>query len=152
MQLSTDFLWPLVKALIFLLRLVNKIFFAFLNFHKWSHTHTFLLHCRLFVHAVLLPPNYGCCCYSKSLELGFIMATRAQRWWSLKLTRQLFLWLRSLFVKRVEKWRSPRARWKNRPGLGERESNKFSALHEKIHIQEMLYCIVCNSFDVCVIR
>ena len=76
MQLSTDFLWPLVKALIFLLRLVNKIFFAFLNFHKWSHTHTFLLHCRLFVHAVLLPPNYGCCCFSKLLELGFIMATR----------------------------------------------------------------------------
>ena len=47
-----------VKALIILLRLnnfSNKIFFAFLGFHKWSHTHTFLPHCRVFVHAFLLP-------------------------------------------------------------------------------------------------
>ena len=31
----------------------------------------------------------------------------AQRWWSWKLTRQRFLWLRSLFVERVEQLRSP---------------------------------------------
>ena len=57
--------------------LSNKILLAFLGFHKWSHTHTFLSHCRVFIHTFLLPPTYGCCCcYSKLLELGFIMATR----------------------------------------------------------------------------
>ena len=69
-----------VKALIFILQLnnlSNKIFFAFLGFHKWSHTHTFLSHCRVFGHAFLLSLTYGCCCcYSKSFELGFIRPTR----------------------------------------------------------------------------
>ena len=38
--------------------------------------HTFLSHCRVFVHAYLLSPAYGCCCcYSKSLELVFTMTT-----------------------------------------------------------------------------
>ena len=54
-----------------------RFLFAFLGFHKWSHSHTFLLHFRVFVHAFLLPQTYDCCCcYSKSLEVGFIMATR----------------------------------------------------------------------------
>ena len=92
-----------VKALIFLLRLnnlSNNIFF-FLPF--WASinddTHTFLSHCRVFVHAFLLSPTYGCCCcYSKSLEfLVSLWLREAQRWWSWKLTRQLFLWFRSLF-------------------------------------------------------
>ena len=128
-----------VKALIFLLRLnnlSNKIFLPF-----WASinddTHTFLYHCRVFVHAFLLYPTFGCCCcYSKSLEfLVSLWLREAQRWWSWKLTRQLFLWLRLLFVERAEKWRSPGARWKNhekRPGLCEWVSSKFSAPHEKI--------------------
>ena len=41
---------------------------------------------------------------------------QAQRWWW-KLTRQLFLWLRLLSVERVENWRSPRARSKNRENV-----------------------------------
>ena len=62
----------------------QDIIFAFLGFHKWSHT--FLPHCRVFVHAFLLPPTCGCCCcYSKSLELG-ISLCEAQWWWSRKLT------------------------------------------------------------------
>ena len=63
----------------FLLRLnnfSNKIFLPF-----WASInddmHTLLSHCRVFVHAFLLSPTYGCfCCYSKLLEFGFIMATR----------------------------------------------------------------------------
>ena len=41
----------------------------------------------------------------------------AQRWWSRKLTRQLFLWLRLLLVERVEKWRSSRTHWKYRENV-----------------------------------
>ena len=83
-----------------------------------SHAHLPFTLSRVFVHAFLLSPTYGCCCcYSKSLEfLVSLWLREAQRWWSWKLTRQffrLFLWLRSLFVERVEKWRSPGARWKN---------------------------------------
>ena len=44
------------------------------------------------------------------LSLVSLWLREAQRWWSWKLTRQLFLWLRLLLVERVEKWRSPRAR------------------------------------------
>ena len=49
---------------------------------------------------------------------------------------------------------SPLEESRKRPGLGERDSSKFSALHEKIphHKQEMLDCIVYSSFDVRVIR
>ena len=150
-----------VKALIFLLRLNNlskKIYFAFLGFHKWSHTHTFLSHCRVFVHAFLLSPTYGCCCcYSKSLEfLVSLWLREAQRWWSWKLTRQLFLWLSSLFVERVEKLRvsqGPLEESQKRLSLGERNSSKFSALHGKIpHTENGRLHIVYNSFDVCVIR
>ena len=44
------------------------------------------------------------------LSLVSLWLREAQRWWSWKLTRQLFLWLRLLFVERIGKWRSPRAR------------------------------------------
>ena len=39
-----------------------------------------------------------------------------------------------------------------RPGLGERDSSKSYAHHEKIPHTEMLDCIVFSSFDVRVIR
>ena len=78
-----------------------------------------------------------------------------QRWWSWKLTRQLFLWLRLLFVERVEKLRSPRARWKNRENVlasaTEIQAN-FLLFTKRFLIQEMLDCIVYSSFDVRVIR
>ena len=48
---------------------------------------------------------------------------------------QLFLWLHSLLVKRVEKSGSPQSlleELQKRPGLGERDSSKFSAHHKKI--------------------
>ena len=105
-----------VKALIFLLRLnnlSNKIFLAFLGFNKWSHTHTFLPRCRVFVHAFLLHQTYGfCCCYSKLLELGLIMATRGAMMMIKEIDSPTFFWLHSLFMERVEKWRSPRACWR----------------------------------------
>ena len=50
---------------------------------------------------------------SRCSQVLIFLDSFVQRWWSWKLTCQLFLWLRSLFVERVEKWRSPRARWKN---------------------------------------
>ena len=147
-----------VKALIFLLwlnNLSNKIFFAFLGFHKLSHTHTFLSHCRVFVHAFLLYPSYGSCCQIAWAWIGFIMATRGATMVSWKLTRQLFLWLRLLFVERVEKWRSPRARWKNRENFlasANKMQATFLLFTKRFLIQEMLDCIVYNSFDVRVIR
>ena len=153
MKLSTDFLWPLlIYLLIFLLRLnnfSNKILFAFLGFHKWSHTHTFLPHCRVFVHAFLLPPTYGCCCcYSKSLELGFILSTRGATMMIMEIYS---------FLERVEKLRvsqSPLEESRKRLSLGERDSSKFSALHGKIPRtgNGSCDCIVYGSFHVCVIR
>ena len=50
-------------------------------------------------------------------SLVWLWLREAQRWWSRKLTRQLLLWLRLLFVERVQKWRSPRTYWKNRENV-----------------------------------
>ena len=50
-------------------------------------------------------------------SLVLLWLREAQRWWSRKLTRQLLLWLRLLFVERVQKWRSPRTYWKNRENV-----------------------------------
>ena len=146
-----------VTALIFLLRinnLSNEIFFTFLGFHKWSHTHTFLSPYRVVVHACPQPmavvaviPN--------SLELGVIMARRGATMMIMELTRQLFLWLRLLFVERVEKWRSPRACWKNRENFlasANEMQVTFLLFTKRFLIQEMLDCIVYSSFDVRVIR
>ena len=151
-----------LKALIFLLRinnLSNEIFFTFLGFHKWSHTHTFLSPYRVVVHAFLLSPTYGCCAVvaviPNRLSLVSLWLREAQRWWSWKLTRQLFLWLRLLFVERVEKWRSPRARWKNRENFlasANEMQATFLLFTKRFLIQEMLDCIVYSSFDVRVIR
>ena len=128
-----------VKALIFLLRLnklSNEIFLAFLGFHKWSHTHTFLSHSRVLVHAFLLPPTYGCCCcYSKSLELGFIMATRGATMMIVEIDSPTFPVITFITRGKSRKMKvsqSPLKESRKRPGLGERDSSKFSALHEKI--------------------
>ena len=50
-------------------------------------------------------------------SLVLLWLREAQRWWSRKLTRQRLLWLRLLFVERVQKWRSPRTYWKNRENV-----------------------------------
>ena len=140
--------------------LSNKIFFwpFWASRNDLTRTLSFHIawHWRVFVHAFLLSPTYGCCCcYSKSLEfLVSLWLREAQRWWSWKLTRQLFLWLRLLFVEKVEKWRSPRARWKNRESVlasaNEIQAN-FLLFTKRFPIQEMLDCIVYSSFDVRVI-
>ena len=127
-----------VKALIFLLRLnnlSNKIFLPF-----WASinddTHTFLSHCRVFVHAFLLSPTYGCCCcYSKSLELGFIMATRGATMMIVEIDSPTFPVITFITRGKSRKMKvsqSPLEESRKRPGLGERVSSKFSALHEKI--------------------
>ena len=128
-----------VKALIFLLRLnnfSNKIFFAFLGFHKWSHTHTFLSHCRVFVHAFLLSPTYGCCCcYSKLLKLGFIMATRGATMMIVEIDSPTFPLITFIIRGKSRKMKvsqSPLEESRKRLSLGERDSSKFSAVHEKI--------------------
>ena len=126
-----------LKALIFLLRinnLSNEIFFTFLGFHKWSHTHTLLSTYRVVVHAFLLSPTYGCCCcYSKSLELGFIMATRGATMMIVEIDSATFpLTTFSIRGKsrKMKVSQSPLKESRKRPGL-ERDSSKFSALHLK---------------------
>ena len=128
-----------VKALIFLLRLnnlSNKIFFAFLGFHKWSHTHTLISHCRVFVHFFLLFPTYGCCCcYTKSLEIGFIMATRGATMMIVGIDSPTFPLITFIIRRKSREMKvsqSPLEESRKRPGLGEWDSSKFSALHEKI--------------------
>ena len=70
---------------------------------------------------LLLPPKYGGCSYSESLELLNLVSSwlrEAKRWWSIKLTSQLFLWLHSLFiVGSVENHPLPNAPWKNRKNV-----------------------------------
>ena len=142
-----------VKALIFLLGLdiktfQTRFFFGFLGFHKiFVNDLTLSPHCHVFVNAFLLPPTYGCCwCFSKSLELGILLwLWQVQWWWSWKLTHQLFLWLHSLFVEN-QALLSLLEELQKRPGLGERDSRKFS------DIQEMLDCVVYRSFNVHMIR
>ena len=74
-----------------------------------------------------------------------------------KLTRQLFLSVRSFFVERVKKNQAlaARARWKNRENVVA-SANEIQAnlllITERFHIQEMLDCIVFSGFDVRVIR
>ena len=142
-----------VKALIFLLRLnnlSNKIFLPF-----WASinddTHTFLSHCRVFVHAFLLSPTYGyCCCFFKLAwawcHYGYERCNDDDR-------RNLLCLL--FDVERVEKWRSPRARWKNRENVLA-SANEIQAnlllFTKRFLKQEMLGCIVYSSFDVRVIR
>ena len=134
-----------VKALIFLLGLdienfQTRFFLAF-----WASI-KFLLMISHFPHIAMslfmpfscpLPTSYGCCwCFSKSLELGISLWLQEVQWrWSWKLTSQLFLWLHSLLVERVEKSSSPQSlleELQKHPGLGERDSSKFSAHHKKI--------------------
>ena len=143
MQLTTDFLWPLLKHYFFYLWLnvndfSNKIFFASLGFHKINDlTRTPSFHiafsssmpssCPQPLDVAAVIPNRLC--------LVSFWLWEAQRWWSWKLTRQLFLWLRSLFMERVEKERVSQTLLKESEKclrLGERDSSKFSALHEKI--------------------
>ena len=70
---------------------------------------------------LLLPPKYGGCSYSESLELLNLVSSwlrEAKRWLSIKLTSQLFLWLHSLFiVGSVENHPLPNAPWKNRKNV-----------------------------------
>ena len=133
-----------VKALIFLLGLDIKNFQTRLFLAFWASI-KFLLMISHFPHIAMslfmpsswpLPTSYGCCwCFSKSLELGISLWLQEVQWrWSWKLTSQLFLWLHSLLVERVEKSSSPQSlleELRKHPGLGERDSNKFSAHHKK---------------------
>ena len=123
------------KALILLLplnNLSNKIFFAFLGFHKWSHTHTFLSHW------LTLPRLRPCLPPALNLWLLLLLFRIAWAWFHYGYERRndddRGNWLANfsfddvlLFVERVEKWRSPRAL-----GRIAKTSSKFSAPHEKI--------------------
>ena len=152
-----------VEALIILLRLnnlSNKIFYAFLGFLKWSHTHTFLSHCLTLPRLrPCLPPTLNLWLLLLLFRIAWAWfhygLREAQRWWSWKLTRQLFLWWRLLFVERVEKWRSPRTRWKNRenvPASANEIQANFLLITKRFLIQEMFDCIVYSTFDVGLIR
>ena len=161
MKLSTDFLWPLlIYLLIFLLRLnnfSNKIFLRFwASINDLTRTPSFHIAVSLSMPSFCPQPMDVAAVIPDRLSLVSFWLREAQRWWSWKLTRQLFLWLSSLFVERVEKLRvsqSPLEESQKRLSLGERNSSKFSALHGKIpHTENGRLHIVYNSFDVCVIR
>ena len=161
MQLSTDFLWPLlIYLLIFLLRLnnfSNKIFLPFwASINDLTRTPSFHIAVSSSMPSSCPQPIDVAAVIPNRLSLVSFWLREAQWWWSWKLTRQLFLWSSSLFVKRVEKLRvsqSPLEESRKRVSLGERDSSKFSALHGKIpHTENARLHIVYSSFDVCVIR
>ena len=110
-----------VKALIFLLRLnnlSNKIFWPFwASINDLTRTPSFHIAVSSSMPSSCPQPMAVVAVIPNRLSLVSLWLREAQRWWSWKLTRQLFLWLRLLFVEIVEKWRSPRARWKNRENV-----------------------------------
>ena len=161
MQLSTDFLWPLlIYLLIFLLRLnnfSNKIFLPFwASINDLTRTPSFHIAVSSSMPSSCPQPMDVAAVIPNRLSLVSFWLREAQWWWSWKLTRQLFLWSSSLFVERVEKLRvsqSPLEESRKSLSLGERDSSKFSALHGKIpHTENGRLHIVYSSFDVCVIR
>ena len=103
-----------VKALIFLLRLnnlSNKIFLPFwASINDLTRTPSFHIAVSSSMPSSCPQPMAVVAVIPNRLSLVSLWLREAQRWWSWKLTRQLFLWLRLLLVERVEKWRSPRAR------------------------------------------
>ena len=109
--------------------------------------HTFLPHCCVFVHAFLLSPSYGCCCcYSKSLELGFIMATRGATMMIAEIDSPTFPLITFIIhgkSRKMKVFQSPLEELRKRPGPGKRDSSKFSALQEKIPHTEnaRLHCL-----------
>ena len=130
-----------VKALIFLLRLKNftkyKIFLPFWDsINDLTRTPSFHIAVSSSMPFSRPQPMDVATIISNCLSLVSFRLREAQRWWSWKLTRQqLFFWLRSLFVERVEKWRvsqSPLEQSRKRLSLEERDSSKFSALHKRI--------------------
>ena len=129
-----------VKALIFLLRLnpPNKIFFAFLGFHKWWHVHPpFTLPC-LRPYTCLPPvPNLWLLLllFQIAWVFGFIMATRGATMMIVEIDSPTFPVITFITRGKSRKMKvsqSPLEESRKRPGLGERDSSKFSALHEKI--------------------
>ena len=149
-----------VKTLIFLLRLnnlSNKIcFFGFLGFHKWFHI--FFPHCRVFAHASPPPPNLwlSLLIFQIAWAWYFICVGEAQRWWSWKLTRQVFLWLRSLFVERVEKSSSPqnpleesrKSSWPRRTRFKQSFcSSRKHSTYRKCSIALLIVCSMSAWFD-----
>ena len=128
-----------VKALIFLLRpnnLSNKIFFAFLGFHKWWHAHLpFTLPC---LRPCLPPvPNLWLLLllFQIAWVFGFIMATRGATMMIVEIDSPTFPVITFITRGKSRKMKvsqSPLEESRKRSGLGERDSSKFSALYEKI--------------------
>ena len=138
-----------VKALIFLLRLnnlSNKIFLPFwASINDLTRTPSFHIAVSSSMPSSCPQPMAVVAVIPNRLSLVSLWLREAQRWWSWKLTRQLFLWLRLLFVERVEKWRSPRACWKNRENFlasANEMQVTFLLFTKRFLIQEMLDCIV----------
>ena len=88
------------------------------------------------------PATYGCCCfYSKSLELGFIMATRGATMMIVEIDSQTFPLIRFIIrgkSKKMKVSQSPLEELRKRPGLGERDSSKFLACEEQTYFRSSL--------------
>ena len=128
-----------VKALIFLVRLnnlSNKMFFAFLVFHKWWHPHLpFTLPCL----SPCLPPVPNLwlllLLFQIAWVIGFIMATRGATMMIVEIDSPTFPVITCIIRGKSRKMKvsqSTLEESRKRPGLGERDSSKLSALHEKI--------------------
>ena len=110
MQLSNDFPWPLLKHyfLLWLNNFSNKIFLpSWTSINDVTCTPFFHIAVSSFMPSSCLQPMAVAAVIRNHLSLVSLWLREAQHWWSWKLARWLFLWLRSLFVERVEKWRSP---------------------------------------------
>ena len=98
----------------------------------------------------LLPPNYMAVAVIRNrLSYSTCLSSwlrEARRWWSLKLTSQLFLWLHSLFiVESVENHALPNAPWKNRKNVLLLEN--FCSSRRKCSNALFIIASMCKWFD-----
>ena len=129
-----------VKALIFLLRLnnlSNKIFLPFwASINDLTRTPSFHIAVSSSMPSSCPQPMAVVAVIPNSLELGVIMASRGATMMIVEIDSPTFPLI--TFIIRREKSRkmkvsqSPLEESRKRPGLGERDSSKFTALHEKI--------------------
>ena len=98
----------------------------------------------------LLPPNYMAVAVIRNrLSCSTCLSSwlrEARRWWFLKLTSQLFLWLHSLFiVESVENHALPNAPWKNRKNVLLLEN--FCSSRRKCTNALFIIALMCKWFD-----
>ena len=130
-----------VKALIFLLRLnnlSNKIFLPFWAsiINDLTRTPSFHIGVSSSMPSSCPQPMAVVAVIPNSLELGVIMATRGATMMIVEIDSPTFPLITFIIrrgkSRKMKVSQSPQEESRKRPGLGERDSSKFTALHEKI--------------------